>query len=117
MTLSTQQLSESWHNWPVAAKRQMLHRLATRNNPNSDDRLQRWLQGVSPQFNWTWPHVVYVRQQLDAVTNGTLKKLMIFMPPRHGKSELASIRYPAFRLELEPLRVIVGAYNQTLADK
>lgn len=95
----------------------MLRRLATRNNPNSDDCLQRWLQGISPQFNWTWPHVVYVRQQLDAVTSGTLKKLMIFMPPRHGKSELATIRYPAFRLELEPLRIIVGAYNQTLADK
>lgn len=43
---------------------------------------------------------------------------MIFMPPRHGKSELAAIRYPAYRLEARPdMRIIVGAYNQTLANK
>jgi predicted phage terminase large subunit-like protein len=126
----------------------MLQRLVMRSSsPTSDDRFQRWLQAVSPMFNWEWPHTVYVRKQLDAVTAGTLKKLMIFLPPRHGKSELCTIRYPAFRLELnedssrvetlhatsvqatsvratpthatsvQPLRVIVGAYNQTLADK
>ena len=43
---------------------------------------------------------------------------MIAMPPRHGKSQLATIRYPVYRLEYDPeLRVIIGAYNQTLANK
>lgn len=43
---------------------------------------------------------------------------MLFLPPRHGKSELATIRYPVYRLECDPaLRVIIGAYNQTLANK
>lgn len=43
---------------------------------------------------------------------------MLFIPPRHGKSEMVTIRYPVYRLEQEPeLRFIIGAYNQTLASK
>ncbi len=43
---------------------------------------------------------------------------MVLMPPRHGKSDLATIRYSAYRLEANPqTRIIVGAYGQTLANK
>jgi predicted phage terminase large subunit-like protein len=43
---------------------------------------------------------------------------MIFMPPRHGKTECVTIRYPAWYLEQYPdKRVIVGCYNQILANK
>lgn len=42
---------------------------------------------------------------------------MLFLPPRHGKSEMTTVRYPVWRLEQEPhLRVIIGAYNQLLAN-
>jgi predicted phage terminase large subunit-like protein len=51
------------------------------------------------------------------VTDGLLSRLMIFVPPRHGKSEMVTVRYPVYRLECDPaMRVIVGAYNQTLAN-
>jgi predicted phage terminase large subunit-like protein len=41
---------------------------------------------------------------------------MIFMPPRHGKSEQATIHYPAYRLLVDQTqRIIVGAYNHSLA--
>jgi len=43
---------------------------------------------------------------------------MLFVPPRHGKSEMVTVRYPVWRMERDPtMRVIVGAYNQTLAEK
>ncbi len=43
---------------------------------------------------------------------------MIFLPPRHGKSEMVTVRYPVWRMERDPkLRVIVGAYNQILANR
>ena len=43
---------------------------------------------------------------------------MLFLPPRHGKSEMVTVRYPVWLLEREPsTRVIVGAYNQTLVNK
>lgn len=41
---------------------------------------------------------------------------MIFMPPRHGKSELASRRFPAWFLGRNPERSIIAAsYNSDLA--
>ncbi len=65
-----------------------------------------------------WAHLELARQHLDKVTRGEIDRLMLFMPPRHGKSEMTTIRYPVWRLERDPeLRVIVGAYNQTLAAR
>lgn len=77
-----------------------------------------WLPIVTPYWTWSWPYLRLIQSQLDQVTTGNIRKLMLFMPPRHGKSELTTVRYPVWRLECEPtLRVIVGAYNQTLAEK
>lgn len=78
----------------------------------------KFLSVVTPQYVWDWPHLSYIRQRLERVTRGDCKRLMLFVPPRHGKSEMTSIRYPVWRLSREPeLRVIIGAYNQTLASK
>jgi predicted phage terminase large subunit-like protein len=42
---------------------------------------------------------------------------MIFMPPRHGKSELASRRFPAWFLGRQPNRSIIAAsYNSDIAS-
>jgi len=77
-----------------------------------------WLHTVSPELTWDWAHLLYVQRQLQRVTDGEINRLMIFMPPRHGKSELATVRYPVWRMERQPdLRVIVAAYNQTLAER
>lgn len=62
--------------------------------------------------------MVLLQHTLDRVTDGEIKKLIIQMPPRHGKSETSTVRYPVYRLVDEPsTRVIVGAYNVTLATK
>lgn len=48
--------------------------------------------------------------------DGSIKRLMIEMPPRHGKSELASKRFPSFFLGRYPKRNIIAAsYNLDLA--
>jgi predicted phage terminase large subunit-like protein len=82
------------------------------------DEHRRWLQQVTPQWTWTWPHQLLVDKYLNRVTRGECKRLMLFMPPRHTKTEKVTVRYPAWRLEKNPeLRVILGAYNQDLANK
>ena len=79
---------------------------------------RHFLERVSPTWNWSWRHLVYLQYQLERVTDGEIKRLIIQMPPRHGKSETATVRYPLYRLNMDPeLRVIVGAYNATLAGK
>ncbi len=71
-----------------------------------------------PGYDWTYQHLVEVRRKLAAVTLGTCKRLIVSMPPQHGKSSVLTVPYPVWRLEREPtLRVAVGAYNQTHANR
>ncbi len=62
-------------------------------------------------------HHKLIADALERVESGECKRLMIFMPPRHGKSELASRRFPAWFLGRNPDRsVIAASYNSDLAD-
>lgn len=77
-----------------------------------------WLYDVSPDWQWNWQHLQHVRRYLASVTTGEVDKLMLFLPPRHGKSEMTTVRYAAWTLERAPAsRIVIGAYNQTLANK
>jgi predicted phage terminase large subunit-like protein len=61
-------------------------------------------------------HHRLICEKLEAVERGEIDRLMIFMPPRHGKSELASKRFPAWYLGRNPDRqVIAASYNSDLA--
>ncbi len=52
------------------------------------------------------------------MTAGEIDRLIVTCPPRHGKTEQGTVRYPAFRLERDPaMRILLAAYNQTLAKK
>ena len=78
---------------------------------------ESWLPQVTPQWTWDWPYQQYIYERLDALTRGEIKRLMIFLPPRHGKSELATIRYPIWRLCRDPAsKILIAAYNQTFAE-
>jgi predicted phage terminase large subunit-like protein len=62
------------------------------------------------------PHHDMIAEKLEAVARGEIKRLRIHMPPRHGKSELASKRFPAFFMGRYPTRhVIAASYNSDLA--
>lgn len=61
-------------------------------------------------------HHRIIASKLESVERGEIDRLMIFMPPRHGKSELASRRFPAWCLGRNPkLNVIAASYNSDLA--
>ncbi|MCP1222421.1 phage terminase large subunit [Acetobacter orientalis] len=63
------------------------------------------------------PHHALLCQKLEAVAQGHITRLMVFMPPRHGKSELVSRRFPAWYLGQHPTRqVIAASYGATLAQ-
>lgn len=62
-------------------------------------------------------HHKLIADKLEAVDRGEIDRLAIFMPPRHGKSELASRRFPAWYLGRNPDRQIIAAsYNSDLAS-
>lgn len=77
-----------------------------------------WLPVVSPKLTWNWRHQEFLYAALARVTSGEVKRMIVCMPPRHTKSETVTVRYAAYRMEQQPeMRVIVGAYNQRLANK
>lgn len=81
-------------------------------------RFPDWLKRVSPAMTWDWEHQKKLYDALERVTRGECKRLMIFLPPRHGKSEMVTVRYTAFRMAQDPtLNVVLGSYNQRLADR
>src|SRR5687767_6848599 len=50
----------------------------------------------------TAKHHRIIAGQLERVERGEIDRLMLLVPPRHGKSELASIRMPAWFLGRQP---------------
>ena len=72
---------------------------------------------TNPLYIENWHHVSYAAK-LDAFAAGRIKKLMVFMPPQHGKSELCSRRLPAKMLGDNPdLRAGLVSYNHDFASK
>ncbi|WP_075780214.1 phage terminase large subunit [Marinitoga sp. 1137] len=61
-------------------------------------------------------HLKFLAKKLEEVAEGKIKKLMVFMPPRHGKSELISKKFPAWFLGKYPDKeIIITAYSAELA--
>ncbi len=59
----------------------------------------------------------FVAEQLERVERGEVDRLMIRMPPRSGKSELAARSFPAFCLGRKPWRqFITGSASAALAN-
>jgi hypothetical protein len=70
----------------------------------------------------TWPrfelahHHRQIIEQLEAIERGDISRLMIFLPPRHGKSLLGSQLFPAWYLGRHPDHSIIAAsYGSELA--
>jgi len=75
-----------------------------------------------PGYRWNWHHRV-ICDALERVYRAALghpdglRRLMIFAPPRHGKSELVSRRFPAWVLGLQPSwHVIAVSYSSLLIE-
>jgi predicted phage terminase large subunit-like protein len=78
--------------------------------------------GLLPFTTYTFPSYRpdpahrYLARALDAIVAGEIHRLMIFAPPQHGKSELASVRLPAYWLGRRPDDpVILASYAAPLA--
>lgn len=56
----------------------------------------------------TAAHHRIVAGALERVDRGEVDRLMLMLPPRHGKSELASRRFPAFALGRNPRRQFIS---------
>src|SRR5208283_1513872 len=74
---------------------------------------------LNPQtlFLFGW-HVEIIAAKLAAVFDGKIRRLIINLPPRHLKSHLASVAFPAWCLGRNPsAQILCVSYAQELAEK
>jgi phage terminase large subunit-like protein len=63
------------------------------------------------------PLHIAIANALDLVAEGKIDRLIISIPPQHGKSELCSVRFPAYWLGKNPdMPVILTSYSADLAS-
>lgn len=78
-------------------------------------RLINFARYIQPDLTLEPFHVVYYTL-LDKFAHGEIKKMIVQMPPQHGKSEGSSRKLPAFMLGLNPdTKVCIGSYAATIA--
>jgi predicted phage terminase large subunit-like protein len=74
-----------------------------------------WVRMVEPTYQF-YEHAQRLADALQAVADGECQRLMVFMPPRHGKTLLASKLFPAYYLHRHPSRHVgVASYSSALA--
>lgn len=72
---------------------------------------------INEGYTMKWFHRV-IAEKCQLVLDGKIKKLMIFVPPQHGKSELATRNFPAFALGKNPnLKIGIISYSASTAEK
>lgn len=72
---------------------------------------------TKPNYEVNWHHE-RICDALDKMVSGEIRRLMIFMPPRHGKSEQGSRRFPAYVLGKDPdAQIISASYSADLASR
>ena len=82
-------------------------------------RLMPFIQRLNPKYLAGWVHQD-ICERLErfsaAVAAGENPRLMLLMPPRHGKSEIASRNFPAWHMGQYPDHEIIScSYNVSLA--
>lgn len=92
--------THSYSGLQRAAQEAAIRRLAIQRQ-RSATTLRDFAPRVEPRFQW-YRHIEILAHHLDRVVAGEIRRLMIFMPPRHGKSLLASRILPAYFLHKRP---------------
>lgn len=78
-------------------------------------RFHNFARYINPQIELTQFHKVYY-EALDKFAKGEIRKLIVSVPPQHGKSLGSSRLLPSFILGLNPdKQIVIGSYNTDLA--
>lgn len=115
------QLGPDVNTWPEPLRNRYFERLrasqSTSLKPQTAtlEGFQSFVSKANPRFIW-YSHCLKIACVLIRVANGELTRVMIFAPPRHGKSELLSRLFSAYYLSLFPDRWVgINSYAADLA--
>lgn len=78
---------------------------------------RQWVERHDPRFAW-YRHAEALGKALQGVADGTITRLMVFEPPRHGKSRQVSIDFPAYYVSRFPDRwTAITSYSGELSHR
>ena len=81
------------------------------------DNFSFFMPYVNPHYDEQWFHRVIARR-CQTLLDGRVRRLMVFVPPQHGKSEIVSRCFPAWALGKNPDLKIVGcSYSADLSQQ
>lgn len=87
------------------------------NRDRAKVRLSEFLLYINNKYQAKWFHKL-IADKCDDLIEGKIKKLMVFVPPQHGKSEIISRVFPAYAFGRNPDFKIVGcSYSSDLASQ
>ena len=75
-------------------------------NENAKKDFMAFVKVIWPGFVEGRHHKI-IADKFNRIANGTLKRLIVNMPPRHTKSEFASYLFPAYILGKNPQTKII----------
>jgi len=71
---------------------------------------------VKPDYQVNWHHELLCKY-IDDFVNKKIRRLMIFIPPQHGKSQIVSRSLPAFILGRNPkAKIVLASYSADLSS-
>jgi predicted phage terminase large subunit-like protein len=81
--------------------------------------IQRSFLELNPQTKFAAsPHIEVMASRLEGCHKGSIKRLVVNLPPRSLKSHAVSVAFPAWLLGHNPAaQIICASYGQDLADK
>lgn len=85
----------------------------------AQNHLIDFLIATNPKYEPNWHHELIANEleHIEAFGDRDYKVLLVFVPPRHGKSELCSIGFPAWYLGRNPDKeIITVSYSAELAQ-
>lgn len=85
--------------------------------PSLPPTLREYCELITPSWSWGWRHLVALDEVYDKVLAGELKRVIIELPTRIGKTE-KGVRFLSYALEREPtIPLILGGYNDKFARR
>lgn len=110
----------SLQNYPLTAERKALieaiqaaRELLIR---QSRTDFSPFVKYIKPDYEMQWFHA-YICAKLNEFAKGEVKKLMILLPPQHGKTELATRLFPPYLLGQKPnTKIAIASYGDSTAS-
>ena len=92
--------------WTATANERLTGLITERRARRSRSSLIEYTKATFPNYDAA-PHILEVASKLEAIESGEIDRLIVIMPPRHGKSLIASQRFPAWYMGRNPTQQFI----------